>query len=252
MDSIKFYVYGRRTMTGKWYIDQHLIANRMYQIHSGKVNFVLNGKKYPLKTECIYVFPQNLKFELDYPDDFCIDHAFFDFVTVPVFSSDSFLEIILNEHPLIACAAEICFKLAQKYPMQTEADEYYNLIKSYFGNLLWLIDREVPLKTICDLRINNALAYIHQNYAEEITLNDLASVAFLEKNYFIKLFQKQMGKSPYQYLKNVRLSIAMNLIAQGTTVTDAAYRIGYANVSAFSNAVKKVYGKYPVEVVGRH
>ena len=100
----------------------------------------------------------------------------------------------------------------------------------------------------CNL-INNAIKHIHKNIEREITLEELASISCTERNYFIKLFKKNMFVTPYQYIKNYRMTKAVSLLERGYPVSDVGIRIGYSDVSAFSHAFKKEYDIYPSEFI---
>ena len=57
--------------------------------------------------------------------------------------------------------------------------------------------------------IPNVIRFIEQNYRSEITLDDLAKVACLSKNYFCKAFGKATSKTPMEYLMEYRIQVAV-------------------------------------------
>lgn len=242
--------YGRSVKHYKnWYLNSFAV-NRLYYIHSGSTTILLDNVPCELKPGFIYLIPQNLQFELQLTRQTLVDHTFLDFLTLPAIKMDGFIEIDPKQHPLIRDAARILFDLAEIYPTYLCDDhtEYIVLVESYLENILFLINKEFPVNTIADARINNVLQYIHTHYAQEITLENLAEITNLEKNYFIRLFKQYMNLTPYQYIKKYRFNVALSLIKRKQPITDVALRIGYSDISAFSHAFKRIYGIYPSEL----
>ena len=248
---ISTYHFGRCTKNSDWYLPKSIGINRLYYIHSGHITVLLDNIPHDLQPGHIYLFPQNLKFEPFLTRETCVDHTFLDFLTLPAIKMDSFLEIDPVQYPLIEKAVGILFELVQTYPtyLCDSNSDYVPLVESYLGNALSLISRQFPIHTITDARINHSLEYIHKNYAQEITLERLAEITNLEKNYFIRLFRQAMNMTPYQYLRKYRFNVALTLIKRGHPLTEVALQIGYSDISAFSHAFKQVYGIYPSEII---
>lgn len=67
-------------------------------------------------------------------------------------------------------------------------------------------------KNAIDLAYNAALAYIYENYASKITLADIAAATNYATSYFCRFFHKKSNKTPIEYLNNVRLAKATELL----------------------------------------
>ena len=88
--------------------------------------------------------------------------------------------------------------------------------------------------------IKRVIEYLETMYAEEIKLEDLAGMANLSKYYFIRLFQKETGKTPYQYLQEVRFKRAFDLLIHTRkTVTEIAGLVGLSQ-----NGLQKLFRSY--------
>ena len=200
-DYISTYHYGRCVKNSDWYI-KSIGVNRIHYIHRGEITVLLDGVPHELKPGILYLFPQNLKFELLLSESTEVDHTFFDFFTLPAIRMETLIAINPCRKPFIAGAARILFEIAEAYPTYPtmERNVYSDLVESYLANLLFLIDREANITTIHDPRINVALDYIHKHYSEEITLATLTEMTNLEKNYLIRLFKQYMNVTPYQYI----------------------------------------------------
>lgn len=99
-----------------------------------------------------------------------------------------------------------------------------------------------------DFYIQEAVTYMEHNYAREITVEEIAETCRLNRSYFSKLFKENMGSSPQEFLINLRLSKAEELLrGSNATIGDIAARCGYPNQLHFSRAFKKRYGVSPRE-----
>ena len=92
----------------------------------------------------------------------------------------------------------------------------------------------------------HAKQYIDINYPQIITVDNLAKELNISRSYFSTIFRKYMGKSPQQYLVEVRLDKAAELIANyGYSVGDAAMSAGYTDIFNFSKMFKRRFGVSP-------
>lgn len=87
--------------------------------------------------------------------------------------------------------------------------------------------------------------YMHDNIAEDISIDLLSGVANMSKFHFIRLFRTQFGLTPHKYLLNLRVNRARNLLELGTAPTDAAQELGFFDVSHLNRHFKRVYGLTP-------
>lgn len=94
--------------------------------------------------------------------------------------------------------------------------------------------------------IDKALSCMHSEYMHRITIQDIADRLGLDRSYFYALFTQRMGISPSQYLINLRLTKAAELmIEHGERPSVAAASVGYEDLFHFSKIFKKYYGMSP-------
>lgn len=67
-------------------------------------------------------------------------------------------------------------------------------------------------RVVFDDFIQDVMDYIHENYARKITLEDLMAISNQSKYHFIRSFKKSTGYSPYNYVLNVRITKAKELL----------------------------------------
>ena len=97
-----------------------------------------------------------------------------------------------------------------------------------------------------ETRLRDILLFIHEHYAEKITLEDMASAAFISKSEVLRCFKNITGQSPFEYLKNYRLRNAAYMI-QNTSdpINTICGLCGFDDHSYFSKAFKEAYGCSP-------
>lgn len=91
------------------------------------------------------------------------------------------------------------------------------------------------------------VAYINENLAEDLTLDRLAEVCYISKSYLSHQFKQYTGLSIYQFIIKKRLTVARNMIQEGTPVTEACMTCGFSDYSNFHRSFKKEFGVSPKE-----
>ena len=108
--------------------------------------------------------------------------------------------------------------------------------------------REIQGGKLSKFYAREAVAFIEQNYARPITVEDMAARCKLDRSYFGKIFKDTMGESPQNFLIRYRMSQAAQLlVTTNLSVGDVSVRTGYPNQLHFSRAFKKTYGVSPRE-----
>lgn len=92
-----------------------------------------------------------------------------------------------------------------------------------------------------------AVRYIHEQYSKPITIQDLAVQLGIERRRFAYLFERYTGLSPIQYLTEIRIRRAKELLRSGISVAEVAERVGYLDNFYFSRVFKKQTGMSPTE-----
>ncbi len=98
-------------------------------------------------------------------------------------------------------------------------------------------------------RISAMLEYIHTHYAENITLDDIASSASISPREALRCFKRTIGRSPIEYLVRYRLSLSADALLneKDKTISEIAALCGFDSPSYFSKEFKMYYQKTPKE-----
>jgi AraC-like DNA-binding protein len=98
------------------------------------------------------------------------------------------------------------------------------------------------------LEIHRAIQYLHDHYDERLTVANLAAVAGISPPHFSRLFRRETGHSPLEYLIRVRIQRSRILLRSGTdSVTSVALKCGFATPSHFTDCFRKQCGISPSE-----
>jgi AraC-like DNA-binding protein len=89
--------------------------------------------------------------------------------------------------------------------------------------------------------------YINTNFDKELNLDLLSHIRFTSKFHLLRLFKRYYGQTPMQYLIDKRLEKAKELIANGNSITDTCFEIGFESPSSFSTLFKSRFGLTPRE-----
>lgn len=89
--------------------------------------------------------------------------------------------------------------------------------------------------------------FMRAYYAQAIDLNQVAAQAHLSKYHFVREFKNAYGRTPHQYLTEVRLEKAKELLyTSSNTVSDICFMVGFTSVSSFTGLFKKRMGLAPL------
>jgi AraC-like DNA-binding protein len=90
------------------------------------------------------------------------------------------------------------------------------------------------------------LEYVHENFATNISIHDLAKMEHYSIRTLQRLFVQQAGLSFSSYLKTTRILKAIELLSVAEkSISEVAWEVGYNSIPTFSNTFKAITGKRP-------
>ncbi len=94
-------------------------------------------------------------------------------------------------------------------------------------------------------RIEQAIMYVNNHYTEKITLDDVSMHTGMSKFYLSREFKTVTGFTIVAYINTLRCKLARDLIKRGFSVSDAAEKSGFENMSYFTKTFKRYVGNLP-------
>ena len=94
--------------------------------------------------------------------------------------------------------------------------------------------------------VYKVMDYVKANYAQKITLDDIARHVFLSRSYLSSIFKEETGDSLFAYINKVRISKSkMLLLDSAVNLVDVAGLCGFDDQSYFTKVFKKATGISP-------
>ena len=123
---------------------------------------------------------------------------------------------------------------------------YHRILLTHPNSLLKKMQEYKQEKSDIDDRIQKAMEYIETHFQEQISIKDLSTASMMSGPHFFRVFKKQVGKSPMEYLQHYRVQKAIKQLQETrNTIESIAYNVGYTDSSPLWRAFLKVTGKSP-------
>lgn len=108
-------------------------------------------------------------------------------------------------------------------------------------------DRE-PLPQPTSTLVKQALAYLHQNYAQTMSRKEIADAIGVSRSYLNRIFRKELNLSPVECINRFRIQRAKDLLINtDDDITSIAIQVGFDDPAYFSRVFRKLVGCSPRE-----
>ncbi|WP_455542014.1 AraC family transcriptional regulator [Intestinibacter sp.] len=240
-------------------------------VTKGSVEFIVGEKSYILKNgQAIFINTQRIHMAKSVGNGDCIYHSImFNSKLLKMFPGSiidqKYVSPVVTSHKLNSIeiygnseweqdALKYISNIINTDAIQVKGYEleiYINLLN--FWLLLVLNEKDIfaqktEPKPINEQRIKDVLSFIHENYSNKITLQDIADAVFVSKGECCRFFKKSLKMSPYDYLINYRINESMKLLKNtNNSILDIAENVGFNNVSHYIQIFKKKTGQTPHE-----
>lgn len=120
-----------------------------------------------------------------------------------------------------------------------------HIICSVLTNL-WQASKKSREASMKSNPLKDTLHYISEQIANELSIEHLAKRLFISKYHFIRIFKKETGYTPHEYIVMTRVNIAaMELKSTADSLKEISLRCGFSNESSFCTTFKRVTGETP-------
>lgn len=135
---------------------------------------------------------------------------------------------------------------------EARQSDYVTLIDNYISTAFIYLARLCADKTVRSVQTQNyqriiaSMAYIDENYKEDVTLEGLASQSGYSRCYFSSIFKQCLGMSVWDYICIKRVEQALTLIkTTDKSILEIATSCGFNNTVNFNKIFKKYTNLFP-------
>lgn len=95
-------------------------------------------------------------------------------------------------------------------------------------------------------KLQLALTFVEEHFAEDIKISDIAKAAYISESYLRKIFAEKYDVTPIQYVNYIRIQEACKLMKKKKlNINEAAQKVGFNNIATFITNFKKIKKQTP-------
>jgi AraC-like DNA-binding protein len=152
-----------------------------------------------------------------------------------------FGSVVTRAPPVVDGVRELWHQMVEAAPPAAQRQQLASLLSA----LLDLAAHEEPRPPILTPAVARTREALHERFAEEVPLEQLAELAGMSKCHLVHLFHKEVGLPPHAYQIQLRVARARVLVAAGVPLAEVATMTGFADQSHLTRLFKRVVGMPP-------
>jgi AraC-like DNA-binding protein len=242
----KIFYCGLEKCSPSWRLQPHSLDKyNITYIIKGNARYTVNKKIYELGPGDLLYLAEGAEIEaITYPKNpmhcFSVNYKSLFTVTNPLPTK---IENIGIRKELVELFREMTLSWASKhdgYIMKTRA-----LLMLILHRLNEILIFKIDSMTR-DYRINKITHFIAMNYSDKLTVKDLAKLVNLNRAYLGRLFKQQTGATIDQYIKQIRIQSAENMLQSGNfKIHQVAEQCGFSDPIHFYKLFREMRGFPP-------
>lgn len=152
---------------------------------------------------------------------------------------------------------EVCALMNELAEVYARADIGYELRMQIILLQIWLLiyencraeEDEAKYTSFSEKqRIETLCGFINNNYAEKISLSDIANSAHISNGECCRIFKRLLNMTPFQYLVHVRLAKSAEFLTDTDySISQIAQHVGFCSSSYYTKCFRKEYGCVPLK-----
>jgi AraC-like DNA-binding protein len=145
----------------------------------------------------------------------------------------------------IVTLADLTIKSPDDSALEVQS-RFYDLWSLIFANTAALESPKETQGPHEDTTVKRMLSFIQKNYAEKITLDDIAKAGGVCRSKCCFLFKQTLHQSVFEYLLNFRVRQSFGLLSnEEISITDVATAVGFSGTSYYGEIFKRIAGISP-------
>ncbi|WP_313997414.1 helix-turn-helix domain-containing protein [uncultured Paenibacillus sp.] len=228
----------------------------MLLFKEAKGDIVIDGRRYPLHRQKVFILSPNASVKLLIHSD---DPA--DYYYIPFQALQAAADLGHFAPAELKCPDELSVM-----HFNTLIEKVHEMKKKQLSGIrLYAMEANILFQELLVALFKNAvheqkpdysqaitltLDYMEQNYRFPVTREKLAEMAGMSADYYSRVFRKKTGKSPMEYLTEIRINQARQLLVQsGDSFRSIAHSVGFSDEFYFSRKFKATTGRSPTAYV---
>ncbi len=229
--------YGNTVVNPTWELNEEAPTgySRVYYVMEGNATYETADVRRSLNPGFLYVLPSTAPYHVwrDKTKKFACTYLHVDFSKYRV---SSLIELPVEEDSCLRS-----FIAAVSAAIREERIELLEQLAEAFSCFLKNSDGFIQNSQM----LNQVQKHIIRHISEDLTIERLSQLFSYHPNYFIRLFRRETGYTPYQYIVQQRMQYAVTQLNKGLPNEEVCYACGYTDSSTFTRAFRKYYGVAP-------
>jgi len=253
------------------YTHSHKDFSELVIVLDGKADHVVNGENYPISRGDVFVINHSTEHGFSVPERLKIcnimfrpEEAFSD--TYDIKQLAGFQALFVLE-PHYSRNYGFCSQLKLNSAEYSETESVIDCIMNEYTNKLsgWKDMVFYGFRRLCTMlsrfyrtekaksendffKLADAVAYIENNFCNQITLESLARISGYSERQFLRIFRSAFSTTPNLYISVLRTKKAEHLLeTTNLSIGEVAYRCGFTDHNYFSRFFRKTTGLSPSE-----
>ncbi len=229
--------YGITTVRPDWELNEEVPAgySRIYYVTGGGAVYESAGEKRTLRPGRLYALPSTQPYHVrrDPAADF----------------SCTYLHVVFSRYRVaglieLDAAEDNCLARMIRTVDAAIREKRIELLEQLAESFAFFL-RESEFFVLNSDMLTRVRQHIAAHISEELTIEELSRLFNYHPNYFIRLFRRETGYTPYQYIVQQRMQYAVTQLNLGLPNDEVCYACGYTDSSTFTRAFRKYYGVAP-------
>lgn len=131
-------------------------------------------------------------------------------------------------------------------PYSFEEATLHSYLLNFIADILKRFPDKVSATSSDIVKLKPSIEFMNKEFKSNPSLNVIASKSLLAPNYFHRIFKKNFGLTPFNYMLRLRMEIAIRLLTTTSkSVKEIAFEVGYDSEFYFYRQFKKQYKYSP-------
>lgn len=134
-----------------------------------------------------------------------------------------------------------------KAVIQSQINQRKLLISKYRDNKT-IDPKTLKVNSKDEVFLQTLIHYIEENYSKDLSVENVAEYCCVSRTVLYNKIKGLSGLSPLEFIRQIKLKVALQFLQNGYSVSETAFQIGYTDVKYFSKQFKLMYGYTPSKV----